>query len=113
MDHPSQGKTQMFRRGLDDAGFQQVRHQMELPCIHKLVLLLQDLFALLQLFACCSSIAQSWAYTIAGCLSKHALVLLMQKLAWGGDDFQLCMENTNSMVTRGSYQNRVGCARRC
>ena len=25
MDHPSQGKTQMFRRGLDDAGFQQVR----------------------------------------------------------------------------------------
>ena len=24
MDHPTQGNTQMFRRGLDDAGYQQV-----------------------------------------------------------------------------------------
>ncbi|CAK0787217.1 hypothetical protein CVIRNUC_010433 [Coccomyxa viridis] len=31
MDHPSQGKTQMFRRGLDDAGFQQV---LENPRYH-------------------------------------------------------------------------------
>jgi hypothetical protein len=26
MDHPSQGKTQMFRKGLSESGFQQVRH---------------------------------------------------------------------------------------
>lgn len=56
----------MFRRDLDDAGFQQVRHQMELPGVHELASQLQALVVLLRLLACCCSIAQLWASAAAG-----------------------------------------------
>jgi hypothetical protein len=86
MDHPSQGKTQMFRSGLDDAGFQQVRPQKELPCILELVSQLQDLLVLLQPLPAAATLRSCGLVLLQEGLSKLCLALLMHDSAWGADD---------------------------